>query len=100
MFLENVSNVLTMHDVMDCIVEAPNFFDFVILPSRCPQFCKKRNLVLRWVTLTGYDAGGEVLTSGLLHLSLACRKKGLAVTCCSADVRFVCLRCGASARSS
>lgn len=25
MFLENVSNVLTMHDVMDCIVEAPIF---------------------------------------------------------------------------
>ena len=64
MLLENVGNVLTMIDVMNCITEDPcSLYPHVTL-STSPfwQNCKKRDLLLRWVTLMGYDAGGEVFT--------------------------------------
>lgn len=53
MLLENVGNVLKMDDVMTYLIEN----------------CKKRNLWLRWVTVTGHEAGADVWRQRVFFLA-------------------------------
>ena len=105
MLLENVGNVLTMIDVMNCITEDPGSLYPHVTLSTSPfwQNCKKRDLLLRWVTLTGYDAGGEVFTLDS-HATGVPKELFLEVFCPSAVPVFLfftpCGRCGVSGRSS